>query len=65
MTAVRERTMVCGFCAHTFVEDVGQPVCRSCPLAGLCRMVRCPECGYENPVPPPWLARLADWSATR
>jgi predicted amidophosphoribosyltransferase len=50
--------VVCGFCAGEFAEDRGQPVCRACPLAGLCHMVRCPHCGYENPVPPAWLSRL-------
>lgn len=51
-------TIVCGFCAQEFREDLGQPVCRACPLAGMCRHVRCPTCGYENPVPPAWLARF-------
>ena len=53
-----ERRIVCGLCAHEFREDLGQPVCRACPLAGLCHQVRCPHCGYENPVPPAWLMRL-------
>jgi len=50
--------LVCGFCAAEFRQDWGQPVCRACPLAGMCHMVRCPQCGYENPVPPAWLSRL-------
>ncbi len=58
-TTVRPRTLVCAFCDREFVEDAAQPVCRSCPLAGLCHMVRCPHCGYENPLPPRWLARFA------
>jgi predicted amidophosphoribosyltransferase len=52
------RPLVCGFCAREFRQDWGQPVCRACPLAGTCRMVRCPHCGYENPTPPAWLNRL-------
>lgn len=52
------RAMTCGFCGLAFVEDAGQPVCRGCPLTGVCHMVRCPACGYENPVPPRWLARF-------
>lgn len=57
------RVMVCGFCAREFEEDCAQPACRSCPLTGLCHMVRCPRCGYENPVPPRWLARLGGWAS--
>lgn len=55
---MREHRVVCGFCALEFREDRAQPVCRSCPIAGLCRNVRCPHCGYENPVVPQWLQRL-------
>jgi len=52
-------SIVCGFCAREFEEDRGQPACRACPLAGHpCHLVRCPHCGYENPVPPAWLTRL-------
>lgn len=50
--------MTCGFCGRAFEEDRGQPACRQCPLAGLCRFVRCPSCGYENPAQPAWLGRL-------
>lgn len=51
----------CGFCGVDFREDRGQPACRRCPLARACRFVRCPECGYENPVTPDWLDRLPSW----
>lgn len=54
--ASRER--VCGFCGDAFTEDRGQPACLGCPLAAGCRYVRCPSCGYENPVTPGWLERL-------
>jgi hypothetical protein len=53
--------IVCGFCAQSFVEDQGQPACRSCPLSTDCRYIRCPNCGYENPVSPRWLTRLTRW----
>jgi hypothetical protein len=59
MTAPPAGTLVCGFCAREFLEDRGQPACRSCPLSTGCHLVRCPHCGYENPVLPGWLARLA------
>lgn len=53
--------VVCGFCARAFVEESAQPVCRACPLGPSCRARRCPYCGYENPLPPSWLDRVARW----
>ena len=58
MTAPFGRTVVCGFCAQGFEEDRGQPACRRCPIVGSCHLVRCPFCGYENPVPVRWLDEL-------
>lgn len=52
------RRMECGRCGTRFGEDRGQPACRSCPLADGCRYVRCPACGYENPVTPGWVEAL-------
>ncbi|OGU08119.1 MAG: hypothetical protein A2W29_00435 [Gemmatimonadetes bacterium RBG_16_66_8] len=49
--------IVCGFCAEAFEEDRGQPACQRCPLLVGCHFVRCPRCGYENPLPPSWLRR--------
>jgi hypothetical protein len=55
-------SQTCGFCARTFAPDEGQPACTSCPLrGGGCQLVRCPNCGYENPVTPPWLTQLRSW----
>ncbi|MBI4408178.1 MAG: hypothetical protein HY561_00625 [Gemmatimonadetes bacterium] len=53
--------MTCAFCGREFEEDRGQPACQQCPLGADCRAVRCPYCGYENPVPPPWLVKLRHW----
>lgn len=57
-TVTGARDVVCGFCGREFAEDTGQPTCQACPLAGACRFVRCPHCGYENPVRPAWLDRF-------
>jgi hypothetical protein len=54
----------CGFCGRTFAEDDGQPTCASCPIKGGCQLVRCPHCGYENPLPPAWLTRVRSWFGT-
>jgi hypothetical protein len=50
--------MICGFCGREFAEDRAQPACQACPIAVTCKAVRCPHCGYENPVVPAWLERL-------
>jgi hypothetical protein len=51
----------CGFCGSSFQQDKAQPTCASCPLSGSCQLVRCPQCNYENPVPPKWLNGLRGW----
>ncbi len=53
--------VTCGFCRRDFEIDRAQPACNACPLAVACKAVRCPHCGYENPVAPAmpgWVARL-------
>ena len=56
-------TVECGYCGRVFAEDRGQAACGSCPLGSACHYVRCPACGYENPVEPKWLAGLKRWMA--
>jgi len=51
----RSRHVRCGLCGQTFREDRGQPACQGCPLVRTCRYIRCPHCGFENPVMPGWL----------
>ena len=53
--------VTCGSCRRVFTEDRGQPACRSCPLGSGCVFVRCPYCGFDNPVEPPWLTKLRRW----
>ena len=53
--------LVCGMCRRPFAEDRGQAACNGCPLHEGCRFVRCPHCGFENPVEPPWLQALRKW----
>jgi uncharacterized Zn-finger protein len=57
------RTVECGYCGRRFVEDRGQSACRACPLGDACHAVRCPYCGYDNPVEPTWITRLRHWLA--
>lgn len=57
--------VTCGYCGDVFAEDTAQPTCAACPLKGGCQLVRCPRCGYENPVEPQWLSRIRGWIQAR
>lgn len=54
----RTSVTVCALCSAEFRPDWAQPACRACPLGTGCGFVRCPRCGYENPLTPAWLKRL-------
>ncbi len=53
--------VTCGFCQIDFDEDRGQAACAACPLGSDCGLIRCPECGYENPSTPKWIDSLRNW----
>ncbi|MDU0459840.1 MAG: hypothetical protein RW306_14035 [Geobacteraceae bacterium] len=40
--------MICGFCGHTFDENVARQGCGGCH--GGCHSVHCPRCNYKNPL---------------
>jgi hypothetical protein len=50
--------MICGFCGREIAEEVVKNGCGGCPMAGGCRKICCPHCGYENPVIPKLLQKL-------
>ncbi|MBO2519797.1 MAG: hypothetical protein CW349_08905 [Firmicutes bacterium] len=55
----------CALCGAAFHPDDGSPVCRACPLGGLiprCGLVRCPNCGFEQPAPPQPQRERAGWT---
>lgn len=62
--ATASATYACDFCGNSFTEDRAQPACRSCPLGAGCGKVRCPRCGWENVLTPPWVERLRRWLET-
>ena len=64
MVSAITQVITCGFCGTAFEENRGQPTCRNCPLSQGCNNVRCPKCGYENPVVPAWLQKLRQWIST-
>ena len=55
------RTVTCGFCGETFVEDRTQAACQACPLSKACGLMRCPHCGYENAREPAWISKIKEW----
>lgn len=41
----------CSFCGMEFTEEQGTSACSSCPISN-CKLVKCPNCGYET-IPEP------------
>ena len=53
--------MKCALCGYEFREEEGQAACAGCPLARGCRLVRCPNCGYDMPAEPKLITALKAW----
>lgn len=52
--------ITCPLCAFSF-EKADMTCAHGCPLGAMCRLLRCPSCGYEFPQAPAavsWLAGL-------
>ena len=41
--------MKCALCGYAFSAEQAQGACQSCALHRKCRLIRCPNCGYEAP----------------
>ncbi|PLX93441.1 MAG: hypothetical protein C0621_07575 [Desulfuromonas sp.] len=50
--------MICGFCGRDIPEEDEKKGCTGCPVAGGCRKICCPWCGYENPAVPKFWQRF-------
>ncbi|PKO16974.1 hypothetical protein CVU37_09185 [candidate division BRC1 bacterium HGW-BRC1-1] len=50
--------MICPACNHKFDPESSSVGCGACLMHGSCGLVKCPECGYETPREPGFLARL-------
>jgi len=50
--------MRCPLCGLEFSEAEAKRVCQGCPLDSGCRLICCPNCGYQIPDEPAWLMRL-------
>ena len=53
--------MKCPLCGHTFNEDQARGGCSACNLFSACKMLRCPNCGYEPPPEPAFIKKLKEW----
>ncbi|HIE28172.1 TPA: hypothetical protein EYP66_12875 [Candidatus Poribacteria bacterium] len=55
--------MRCNFCGFEFTESESKSACYSCPLSkgkGHCKLLKCPNCGYETPAEPKWVKFLKE-----
>jgi DNA-directed RNA polymerase subunit RPC12/RpoP len=54
--------MRCALCGLEFEERDAVVSCEGCPMkSGDCNMLRCPNCGYENPGEPQILKMVRKW----
>jgi len=42
----------CQLCGMEYRESDGVRACRGCMMSRNCGRLKCPRCGYENPVEP-------------
>lgn len=41
--------MKCALCGYAFSAEQAATACEGCPFHRKCRLIRCPNCGYETP----------------
>lgn len=47
--------MKCGLCGYEFNEKEAEGACENCLIMKGCRLIKCPNCGFEAPPEPKWL----------
>jgi rubredoxin len=52
--------MKCSLCNLEFDEKQANQECKGCMLAGSCKKIRCPHCGYEAPVEPDFIKKIKE-----
>ncbi len=52
--------MKCALCGFEFDERQAHNACAKCPMTKGCKLVRCPNCGYETAPTPEWLKKIVD-----
>lgn len=50
--------MKCAMCGKEFTEEQSTSCCKGCSLTKGCKLIKCPNCGYEWPKEPDWLKKL-------
>lgn len=52
--------MKCAFCGYKFGEEEADSSCKGCFMAKGCKLIKCPNCGYEMPPEPKWLKKILE-----
>ena len=50
--------MKCSLCGYEFEQEEARPACGNCPVSKGCDLICCPNCRFEMPVEPKWIARF-------
>jgi len=50
--------MKCSLCGYIFKENEAARSCSGCSLIKGCKLVKCPNCGFEMPPEPKWAGLL-------
>ena len=50
--------MKCSLCGHEFKEEEAASACASCAIMKGCRLIKCPNCGFETPPEPKWFKNI-------
>lgn len=50
--------MKCTLCGHLFNEKMADRACSGCSMMKGCKLIKCPNCGFETPPEPKWLKDL-------
>lgn len=48
----------CKLCGQQFSKEKAERACEHCFLHANCHLIKCPNCGYEFPEEPSWLAKI-------
>ncbi len=52
--------MKCSLCGFEFDQRKADLACQGCFTAKGCKLVKCPDCGYEMPPEPEWLKKIVE-----
>lgn len=58
LSNLRKSWVKCSLCGYDFKEQVAQRACKSCPMMKDCKLIKCPNCGFETPPEPKWIKYL-------